>query len=226
MSAAATTRDAVPVITLSGDASSSVKVTQEFFTAPIKTALLAQAIQVNRANQRKGTASTKTRAFVSGGGKKPWKQKGTGRARHGSSRSPLWRHGGVVFGPHPRSFRQDLSVRNKRQALYEALRAKVRDDELVIVDGLVAEKPSTKQFAKSKAFSKEQGRILVLISSLSGPLYRSLRNIPHVRVVAANGVTPFELINANRVLVAKDEWDGLVGRCKIAVKHRKESTNG
>ncbi|MGB9825589.1 MAG: 50S ribosomal protein L4, partial [Desulfofundulus sp.] len=123
----------VPVYNLLGEAVGEIELSDNVFAVPMNSALIHQAVVRHLANRRRGTADTKTRAEVSGGGRKPWRQKGTGRARHGSIRSPLWRHGGVVFGPHPRSYAQDMPRKMRRLALKMALSEKLRNGELTVL---------------------------------------------------------------------------------------------
>ena len=186
----------------------------DFFTAPINTALLHQLMLAYRAGQRAGTADTKRRSEVSGGGKKPWKQKHTGRARAGSIRSPLWRHGGIVFGPHPRDFSYQMPAQMRRAGLLEALRAKARDGELTVVDRLAAEKPSTKAFATTKVFQELSGSTLVVLERFEPNVVRSLRNIWCVELASAKEVTVFDLLNHRRVLLTKSAWPILETRVR------------
>src|SRR3989338_1268807 len=176
--------------------------------------LLSQAVAMYRSNQRAGTASTKTRGDVSGGGKKPWKQKHTGRARAGSIRSPLWRHGGSVFGPRPRNMHYSLSKTIKRKALLESLKGKLRDQELVVVDRLVAETPKTKPFANlAKTFQVGKGSVIVL-DGASEPLIKSLRNLSRFDLRSATNLNAFDVLNAQKVLVTKAAFERLEQRVK------------
>ena len=203
------------VVQPTGEPAGTVQVGTEFFTAPIKTGLLAQVILAYRANQRAGTASTKTRAAVSGGGKKPWRQKHTGRARAGSIRSPLWRHGGIIFGPHPRDFGYRLPAQMRRAALLEALRAKAHDGELTVVTGLTAERPSTKAMAKLAVLQpQDQHRILVVLERLEPAVYRSLRNLAHVELQVAQQLTAYDLLNHQRVVLTQPAWAIVEARCR------------
>ncbi len=165
--------------------------------------LLSQAAAMYRSNLRAGTASTKTRAHVSGGGKKPWKQKHTGRARAGSTRSPLWRHGGVTFGPHPRNFGYRLPQAIRRQALIESLKGKAQDAELLVLDQLAAETPKTKPFAGlAKAFQVTRKSIIVL-DEPAPPLVKSLRNLASFELRSAANLNAWDVLNAHKVLVTK-----------------------
>ena len=174
--------------------------------------LLSQAIAMYRTNQRAGTASTKTRGDVSGGGKKPWKQKHTGRARAGSIRSPLWRHGGVIFGPHPRDMRYRLPQAIRRRALLESLKGKVQDQELVVVDQLVTDVPKTKPFAGlAKTFQVAKKSVIVL-DRPTDSLVKSLRNLAWFELRSAGNLNAFDVLNAHKVLVTKAAFERLQTR--------------
>ena len=176
--------------------------------------LLSQAVAMYRTNQRAGTASTKTRGDVSGGGKKPWKQKHTGRARAGSTRSPLWRHGGSVFGPRPRDMHYRLSQTIRRKALLESLKGKLRDQELVVVEGLTADMPKTKPFAGlDKTFQVGRRSIIVLEASPDA-LVKSLRNLARFELCSATNLNAFDVLNAHKVLVTKTAFERLEARVK------------
>ena len=137
----------IPLLNQKGDKLSDLPLDEKVFDGEVNKVLLHQVIRMYQANLRQGTHATKTRGEVSGGGKKPWRQKGTGRARAGSIRSPLWRHGGTVFGPQPRDYSYTLPQRMKKSALRSSLNPKVMDGAVVLVDKLGAEKPKTKEFA-------------------------------------------------------------------------------
>ena len=176
--------------------------------------LLSQAVAAYRTNQRAGTASTKTRGDVSGGGKKPWKQKHTGRARAGSTRSPLWRHGGSVFGPHPRAFRVRLPEAIRRKALLESLKGKLQDQEIVIIDALSAEQPKTKPFAGlAKTFQARRHSVIVL-DQPNEALVQSLRNLDAFELHNAANLNAYDVLNAHKVLLTKSAFERLEGRVK------------
>jgi len=174
--------------------------------------LLSQAVAMYRTNQRAGTASTKTRGDVSGGGKKPWKQKHTGRARAGSIRSPLWRHGGIVFGPHPRAFYYRLPQTIRRKALLESLKGKLQDEELVVLNELTAQAPKTKPFARlAKAFQVSK-RSLIVLDEPSEALVKSLRNLSDFALRRASTLNAFDVLNVQKVLVTKAAFERLQKR--------------
>ncbi len=180
----------------------------------VNTRVLSQAVAMYRTNLRAGTASTKTRGNVSGGGKKPFKQKHTGRARAGSTRSPLWRHGGSVFGPRPRdmSFRLPQAIR--RVALLESLKGKLRDDELVVLEDLTAEAPKTKPFAGLAGTFKVSGRSVIVLDSASEALVKSLRNLRSFELKRAANLNAFDVLNSHKVLVTRSAFTRIENRIK------------
>ena len=180
----------------------------------INTQLLSQAVAMYRANQRAGTASTKTRGDVRGGGKKPWKQKHTGRARAGSIRSPLWRHGGSIFGPRPRDFHYRLPQVMLRKALLESLKGKLRDDQLVLVDVLSAETPKTKPFARLTSVFHIAKKSVIVLDEPSPALLKSLRNLEAFALCRADNVSALDLLQADKVLVTKAAFDRLERRIR------------
>ena len=154
---------------------------------------------------RQGTQSAKTRSEVSGGGKKPWRQKGTARARQGSTRSPQWRHGGVVFAPKPRSYAKRMNNKEVKLAMRSALSAKVRDNELVLVDNYGFEKPSTKAaVAMLKALGLEDKRLTIIVREDDINAYLSFRNIPKTFIITPNEANTYDLVNNGALLMPAD----------------------
>ena len=154
---------------------------------------------------RQGPPSAKTRSEVSGGGKKPWRQKGTGRARQGSTRSPQWRHGGVVFAPKPRSYAKRMNNKEVKLAMRSALSAKVRDNELVLVDNYGFEKPSTKAaVAMLKALGLEGKRLTIIVREDDINAYLSFRNIPKTFIITPNEANTYDLVNNGALLMPAD----------------------
>jgi large subunit ribosomal protein L4 len=159
------------------------------------------AVKAYLANQRQGTSKSKERGEVRGGGKKPWKQKGRGGARAGTSRSPLWVGGGTIFGPRPRDYRQDLTKKLKRLARKSALSYKVKDNQLLIVEDFVLENTKTKDFSKILGDLKIRGKkVLVLTGSYNEKIYKAGRNIPKVNILEAANASTYDILN-NQVLV-------------------------
>ncbi|MFO7172004.1 MAG: 50S ribosomal protein L4 [Bacillota bacterium] len=166
-------------------------------------ALLHQVVTAYLANQRQGTHDTKTRGEVRGGGRKPWRQKGTGRARQGSIRAPHWRGGGVVFGPHPRSYRLEVPKKMRRLALKQALSAKVADGNFVVLDSYDIEAPKTKEVVRLlKTFGTEKA--LIVTATHNPNVYKSARNIPGTAVMAARDLNTYEVLKAPKVIITQE----------------------
>ncbi|NOT56997.1 MAG: 50S ribosomal protein L4 [Deltaproteobacteria bacterium] len=162
--------------------------------------LLFELVKMQRANRRSGTAATKTRAFVRGGGKKPWKQKGTGRARAGSSRSPIWVGGATIFGPQPRSYAYRLPKSARRTGLQAALATKLRDGELVVVNNIELPEIKTKRMLEFLATLQMGNSVLVVIAEANERIEKSARNIPGVKVLRCEGLNVYDLLHFHQVL--------------------------
>ncbi len=174
------------------------------FGSDVNSHLLYSAVVNQLANKRAGTASTKTKGLVSGGGKKPWKQKGTGRARAGSSRSPLWRHGGTVFGPMPRDYSYSIPKKEKRAALAAALTAKVGENRLIILDKLSLAEPKTKQMAELLQKLGVSESALVLIASANRNVALASRNVPNVKVLRMENINVYDLLKYRYLITTQD----------------------
>ncbi len=161
-------------------------------------------VKMQLANKRVGTASTKTRAEVSGGGKKPWRQKGTGRARVGSSRNPIWRHGGIVFGPKPRSYKYTLPKKVRRLAMKSVLSDKVQENKLIVVDKFDLEAPKTKVMVDALKALNVTGKALVVTGETNENVYKSARNIEGVRPVKADFMSVYDIINCRTLVLTQD----------------------
>src|SRR5829696_6984016 len=164
-----------------GETVGTLDLDERVFGIEPNRAVLHQAVVTQLANQRRGTHDTKTRGEVRGGGKKPWRQKGTGRARQGSTRAPHWRSGGVVFGPHPRSYHKDLPRKMRRLALRSALSAKVQDGELLVIDSMSLAAPKTKEMQAVLAQLGAEGSALIVLAGLDPLAKRAASNLPKVR---------------------------------------------
>ena len=185
-----------------GEAIGEVELPEELFSAPVNMAVLHQVVTAQLAGRHLGTHDTKTRGEVSGGGKKPYRQKGTGRARQGSIRSPQYTGGGVVFGPHPRSYVQRLPRQMKRLALCGALTAKLDDDAIRVLDGFGLGAPKTRDLiAVLAALGREDGRVLIVAPGTDETLILSARNLPRVEVIRADSLNVVALLNADTVLI-------------------------
>ena len=204
----------ITVFNTKGAAVGQLTLEADLWDGPVNLRLLSQAVAMYRTNRRAGTASTKTRGDVSGGGKKPWKQKHTGRARAGSTRSPLWRHGGSVFGPRPRELYYRLPQTIRRQALLESLKGKLRDAELVVVDALGAEAPKTKPFAALAGAFQVTRKSLIILNEPSEALVKSLRNLAAFELRSAQNLNAFDVLNTHKLLVTKDAFEHLQARVK------------
>lgn len=200
----------VQVYDIKGKAVGKFTLDEAYFNGKVNKALLHQAVLMYLANLRKGSASTKTRGEVSGGGRKPWRQKGTGRARAGSIRSPLWRGGGVVFGPHPRDFSYNLPKRIKRLALQQSLNDKAKDEGLLIVDEIALQEPKTKEFVSFLTAIKAKRKSLVVIEKEDLKVFRASRNIPGVSVKTFNQVNAYDVMKHYRVIFTKQALENLI----------------
>jgi large subunit ribosomal protein L4 len=179
----------------------SVELSDSLFAAPVNEAVLHQAVTAQLAARRIGTHDTKTRGEVAGGGAKPYRQKGTGRARQGSRRAPHYKGGGAVFGPHPRSYEQKLPRKMRRLALRGALTAKFGDEAIRIIDTFGLEKIATKDFAGVLGALSVKGRVLVVAPESDERLWLSARNLPAVDVIRADSLNVVDLLNADVVLI-------------------------
>jgi len=195
---------AVRVVDQTGAGNGELQLSDAIFGAPINTAVMHQALIRQLANARQGTHDTKTRTEVRGGGKKPWRQKGTGRARQGSIRSPQWTGGGIVFGPTPRSYRQDMPRKQRRMALRSALTAKAQDGQISVLSGFELETPSTRAVVDLLRAIEAGARVLVVLGSHNELLERSARNLAEVRVILAANLSVRDLLTAETVLMTRD----------------------
>lgn len=167
-------------------------------------AVVQQFVKMQLANKRVGTASTKTRAEVRGGGKKPWKQKGTGRARVGSSRNPVWRGGGIAFGPKPRDYSYTLPRKVRRLAMKSALSSKVLDSSIIVVDNLNFDEPKTKLMIETLNVLRAGNKTLVVTADGDTNVYKSARNIPGVKSIKADFINVFDILKYGTLLMTKD----------------------
>ncbi|NLO55522.1 MAG: 50S ribosomal protein L4, partial [Thermovirga sp.] len=174
------------------------------FAAPVHVPAMHQVVVAQQANARQGTHSTKTRGEVRGGGRKPWRQKHTGRARHGSRRSPLWVGGGVTHGPRPRDYHQKVNRKVRRIALKSALSLKVLEGGLVLLDRLDIEKPDTKSMASFLAEIDAGRKVLVMVGESSDAIYKSASNIPGTMVLHVDSINVYDILNHNRMILTVD----------------------
>jgi large subunit ribosomal protein L4 len=185
-----------------GEAIGEVELSEELFAAPVNTAVLHQVVTAQLAGRHLGSHATKKRGEVAGGGRKPYRQKGTGRARQGSTRAPQYAGGGVVFGPQPRSYAQRLPRQMKRLALCGALTAKLADGAIKVVDDLKLEEPRTRDlFGVMDLLGIAEGRVLIVAPGTDETLILSARNLPRVEVIRADSLNVVSLVNADAVLI-------------------------
>ena len=200
------------IVDIKGQKAASIELPNEKFGVHVHDAVIHQAVTMYRANKRQGTVSTKDRGEVSGGGKKPWAQKGTGRARAGSSRSPLWKKGGIIFGPKPRDFSYDVPRKIKIAALRESLNAKFLSNELVCVDKFDVGSGKTKDFAKVINVLKLQGRVLAVLDGSDEKAVLAGRNIAQVTLATAHNINAKDILSNKNVLVTKEALETLLKR--------------
>ena len=194
----------IPVVNQRGQTVNQLALDDAIFDVPMNNSLLHQAVVIYQANKRQGTHDTKTRGEVSGGGRKPWIQKHTGRARQGSIRSPQWRHGGVVFGPHPRDYRMDLPKRMRRLALKCALSEKIRRNSLVCIESLDSLDGKTKSMVSLLDGLGLSTNILVVTESSDANVARAGRNLKRVWTLPVNQLNAHELLRRGTVLITVD----------------------
>ena len=195
----------VDIKDVNGKASGKAKLSDDIFGIKPNMHVMHRTVKAQRNGWRQGTASVKNRSAVSGGGKKPWRQKGTGRARAGSSRSPIWRGGGVIFGPTPRSYSQKVNKKEIKLALKSALSSKVADKELLVVKPFKFEKPSTKEAVSFlNAIGCKDIRITLVIPNDAVDTYLSFRNLQNVDILPVNDINTYELLD-NKKLIIVDE---------------------
>jgi len=202
----------IKVYSIDKKESEELKLDNKIFDKKVNEPVIQQAVRMYLANKRKGSANTKTRAEVRGGGAKPWKQKGTGRARAGSNSSPLWRKGGVTFGPKPRDFHYSIPKKVKDLALRSAVNVKYRDNQIMLIDSLVIKSGKTKDAAS--IFSKfcPLKRVLVVKDKMDENTARAIRNLPDVRVVSSANVNTYDILAHNILFSDKDSFANFSNR--------------
>ena len=200
------------VVDIKGNKANSIDLPKEQFGVHVHDAVIHQAIVMYNANQRQGTVCTKTRNDVSGGGKKPWAQKGTGRARQGSTRSPLWKKGGMSFGPRPRDFGYTVSKKTRVAALRESLNAKFLGNHLLCVDNLDVLSGKTKDFQAILKNLKVAGRTLAILEGTNEKTLLASRNIPSLTLVRATDANASDIMSNKNVLVTKEALKTLLKR--------------
>ena len=191
------------VLNINGQNVGEIELVDSIFNVEVNEHVLYEVVKNQLANKRQGTQSAKTRAEVRGGGRKPWKQKGTGRARQGSIRAPQWIKGGVVFAPKPRDYRMSIPKSMRRVAMLSALTSKVQNDEMVVLDSLTLEAPKTKEVVKMlNAFNAK--KTLIITAEANETVYKSARNIEGVAVLPVNNINVYDLLKYPKVIMTKD----------------------
>lgn len=191
------------VLDMSGAQVGTIDLCDSVFAVEVNEAILHAAVRMYLLNQRQGTQSALTRTEVSGGGKKPWRQKRTGRARQGSTRAPQWTHGGVVFAPKPRSYRTAMNKKARQLAIKSALSSKVAGGEFVCVDAITASEYKTKTMVNMLKAIGAEGKALVVLSEKNDMVVRSLANIPGVKTAYANTINVYDILNCDNLVMAK-----------------------
>ena len=199
----------VKVVNMKGEEVGSIELNDKIFAADINEAVLHAATRAYLLNQRQGTQSTLTRTEVSGGGRKPWRQKGTGRARQGSTRAPQWRHGGIALGPKPRTYRTDLNKKTKRVALYSALSAKAAAGNVIVVDEIKTETYSTKTMFNMLNAVGADKKALVVLPEADKMIVASFANIAGVKTSLYNTINVYDILNADKFVVTKEAVEKL-----------------
>ena len=187
-----------------GEEVGDINLVDEIFAAEIKEDVMHDVVNMQLASKRRGTASAKKRGEVRGGGRKPYRQKGTGRARAGTTRSPLWVGGSVIFGPKPRDYSYKLPKKVKRKALKSALSAKLRDGELVVVDSFELDQPKTKEVVGLLENLKVNKKAMLVTKGSDKNVYKSSRNIPGVRSIEAENINVYDILKYEHLILTKD----------------------
>ena len=191
------------VLNMAGESVGTINLSDKVFAADINGAVLHAAVKQYLGNQRQGTQSTLTRTEVSGGGKKPWRQKGTGRARQGSTRAPQWTHGGVALGPKPRLYKTKMNKKVKAIAMISALSSKVADGDFIVVDKIETAEYKTKTMVKMLSALEAKKKVLVVLAEKDEKVLGSLANIPGVKVALTNTINVYDILNCDSFIVAK-----------------------
>ena len=194
----------VAVVDMAGNKVSEITLSDAIFAIEPNAAVMYQMVVNYLANQRQGTQSALTRSEVSGGGKKPWRQKGTGHARQGSTRAPQWTHGGVVFAPKPRSYRFSVNKKVRRLAMKSAFSSKAAADEIIVLDSLTTDTYKTKVIADMLKAVGSEKKALIVLPEVDSKVIASARNIPGVKTAQVNTLNVYDMLNADKLIIVKD----------------------
>ena len=191
------------VMDMAGKEVGTIELSEKVFGAEVNAALLHTAVRTYLMNQRQGTQSTLTRSEVSGGGKKPWKQKGTGRARQGSTRSPQWVHGGIALGPKPRSYRLSMNKKARKAAMFSAFSSKVAAGEMIVVNAIAATEYKTKTMTNMLSALGAGKRTLIVLPEVDAMVVKSCANIPGVKTAVCNALSVYDILNCDTFIVTE-----------------------
>mgnify|MGYP005795253475 CR=1 FL=1 len=194
----------IDILNLKGEKVSDITLNKNLWEIEPNDAVLYDALRLARNSVRQGTHDTKTRSEVSGGGKKPWRQKGTGRARQGSTRAPHWPGGGVVFGPHPRSYSFKMNKKERRLALKSALAYKLKDKELIVIDDFKIESNKTKDMSAIMKNLKADKNILIVVNELDENMILATRNLNNILLLQADEINTYDVVAADKMIITKD----------------------
>ena len=194
----------IQVLDMAGKKVGDVELSESVFGIEPNTVVMHQMVVNYLANNRQGTQSALTRSEVSGGGRKPWKQKGTGHARQGSTRAPQWTHGGIVFAPKPRSYRFTVNKKVKRLAMKSAFSSKLKDDQLVVIDSVTVDNFSTKTIAAMLKAIGADKKALIVLDTVDTKVINSARNIPGVKTAQVNTLNVYDIMNADKLVIVKN----------------------
>lgn len=200
---------------IDGQNAGTVELSDAVFSADRNEFVVREALNAYNANQRQGTHQTKTRGMVSGGGKKPWRQKGTGRARAGSIRSPLWRGGAIIFGPVPRDYREKVNRKKRQSAFRAVLSARATDGNLIVVDSFDLAAPKTKDALAALEKLGAKGRVLILTKGVNKNLLLSTRNTLHVKTQVSNSLDVYQLLMADTVVITREALDDIQAQLAV-----------
>lgn len=201
----------VAVYKQDGSKVSELELKDEVFAIEPNEAVVVEAVLMQRASMRQGTHAVKNRSAVSGGGRKPWRQKGTGRARQGSIRAPQWRGGGIVFGPTPRSYAYRINQKQYQLALKSVLAQKLNDEKLVVVDSLSFDAPKTKAFAEVLSNLSVDSKVLVVVDENNENALLSARNLDKVQVMTTKGINVLDVVNADKLVIVQSSLEEIQG---------------
>ncbi|MFC1577071.1 50S ribosomal protein L4 [Candidatus Omnitrophota bacterium] len=202
----------IPVFSSEGKETGKYEINRRVFTGDVNKGVIYQAVVMYNANKRRGTASTKTVSDTRGGGRKPWRQKGTGRARVSSIRSPLWTGGGIIFGPHPRDYRYQIPKRAKNAALVSSINSKLNEKKIIGIDAIKLKEPKTKYFKKMMDSLKIKDKALFVLDNIDEPVKRSSRNIKGVQLKHYMNVNALDILHSDTIVISVGSLEGITKR--------------